>query len=148
MSYSNDPRQNYDNSTALTTLKTITEAIYTIAQTLIEMYTFSKGQSLSRATATTTPSTVFTVPDTRQYTVNAIDVINTDSTTHSFSIYLVPPNDTASQGNALFYNVSIAGNSTFHWAGAQVITAGYSIQTSADSALVNIAINGGSSNVK
>lgn len=86
---------------------------------------------------------IYTAPTLITTIVKCIDVCNTTASPITISIHLVHSGGTAGTGNALFYTVSVAGNSTFQWTGTQVLNAGDFIQAVAAGAGLTLTASGG-----
>lgn len=132
-----------DKRDTLTTLKNGVVAINTLGTTLLNLYTYMKGELLYRNAAAVANATLFIVQTGRQYTVTEIDVTNTSGASQTFTIYLVPSGGTANASNTLFAAQTIAANTSFQWKGAQVIQAGATIQGFASAVTVTFMIIGG-----
>ena len=92
----------------------------------------------------TTETTILTVPAGETYRLDGLLVANTDSAAHTFRIYLYQSGGSASQQNALYYDVSIAANTTQKLT-LDVLTlpANWKLTGQADAAnVVNVVITG------
>jgi hypothetical protein len=127
----------------LTTQKNGVIAINNLGGYILSLFGWYKGTSIPRTAATTSVSTIYTVPSTSNFTLTDIEICNTTSAQQTFSIYLVPSGGTASASNALFYSALILGNTTVQWAGSQYLASGGTIQASASATTVTFMINGG-----
>lgn len=125
----------------LTTQKNGVIAINNLAQYAQGLYNLQRQTPVSSGPATTSVSTLYTVPTGIQFLLTDIDICNTSSSA-TFSIYLVPPGGTAGTGNALFYNAPINPNTTVQWAGTQSLAAGVTIQASASATTVTFKVSG------
>jgi hypothetical protein len=141
-----DENKSVDANGSLSTFKNGVVAINTLATLIGNLYLFWKGESIFRGALTTSVATLFTVNANRQYTINDIEIVNTSGSSQTYSLFLVPSGGTSSASNALFSATSIAANTTFQWKGAQVITAGMTIQASASAVTVTAMITGGRGN--
>jgi hypothetical protein len=97
---------------------------------------------LGQVAVTTSTTTLYTVPSSSRTFLENIDIVNTNSTTTTFDIYLVPLAGTASTDNALFYQQTLAAKQNLQWTGLQVIDAGYKIQVKASATGVTITASG------
>lgn len=127
----------------LTSMKLGVQALNSLSNTFLNTYSFNKGTTLARGPMSTAATTLYTVPTGAQVTVNDIEVCNTAGGAGTFTIYLVPSGASASAANALFSASAIAANTTYQWKGAQVITAGATIQALASATTITIMITGG-----
>lgn len=128
----------------LTAIKNNVVAIGTASANLKSLYNASPTASLFAGAATTSASVLYTGSPVTLTHINTINVCNTASTTATFSLYLVPVGGAASAANAVFFNVSIAPNSTMLWTGTLVLPVNGTIQASASATSVTIMIAGGS----
>jgi hypothetical protein len=71
-----------------------------------------------------------------------IMVANTTAGALTYSVYLVPAAGTAGTTNAIFYQVSLAANTSYHWVGQQVLFPGDTIQVQGSAAGLTISISG------
>ena len=101
------------------------------------------GNRLAQAEATTTYVTVYTTPLLTRTYVKNIDICNSTGSTQRFYIHLVPKGDSASSGNAVFYNAPINGNTTVQWTGSQILTQGDTIVIKGSAAGISVTITGG-----
>lgn len=125
----------------LSTQKNGVVAINNLAGYVNNWYTLQRGNPLSPGAATTSTSVLYTVPTGVQFQLQEIDIVNTSSSA-TFTIYLVPSNDTASASNALFYNAPINANTTVQWQGALALAAGSTIQASASVTTITFKLAG------
>lgn len=101
------------------------------------------GNRLAQAQTTTSYVTIYTTPlATRTYVKN-IDICNTTSGSLRFYVHLIPKDDTAGAGNALFYNAPINANTTVQWTGSEILTPGDLIQIKGSAAGISVTITGG-----
>lgn len=127
----------------LTTQKNGVVAINNLANTMSTWLGWTKGTSIPRVPATTSTSTLFTVPNGFSFTLTDLEICYTGGGTATFTIYIVPSGGTAGTGNALFYQAPIKANSTVQWTGSQYLATGATIQASASTTDVTFMINGG-----
>lgn len=102
---------------------------------------------IAQAALTTSYVTLYTVPTnattpTRTY-LKQIDVCNTTGGALTFYVSIVPASGTAGTANALFYGQSVAANSTFSYAGVQVLLTNSTVQAKASNTGLTITISGG-----
>jgi hypothetical protein len=97
---------------------------------------------LGQGAATTSATTLYTVPSSSSTYLENIDVVNTNSTTTTFDIYLVPLSGTAGTSNALFYQQTLLGKQNLQWTGLQVLNTGYKIQIKASATGITIIASG------
>ena len=101
------------------------------------------GNRLAQAEGTTSYVTVYTTPLLTRTYVKDIEICNTNGSTARFWVHLVPKGDTASVGNAVFYNAPINGVSTVQWTGSQILTPGDTVQIKANTAGISFSVTGG-----
>ena len=101
------------------------------------------GNRLAQVELTTSYVTIYTVPSLTRTYVKDIDICNTNSGAARFYIHLVPKDNTASVGNALFYNAPINGNTTVQWTGSEILTPGDLIQVKGSTTGISVTITGG-----
>ena len=101
------------------------------------------GNRLAQAETTTSYVTVYTTPSLTRTYVKNIDICNTTSGTLRFYVHLIPKDDTAGAGNALFYNAPINANTTVQWTGSEILTPGDLIQIKGSAAGISVTITGG-----
>lgn len=102
-------------------------------------------KKLAQAAIGVTVSTIYTVPSspvTITY-VKDIDICNTNATTTTATVYLVPSGGTAGTGNTLVPTVSIPPNGMFQWIGTQILNIGDTIQVIASATGTTINVSGG-----
>jgi len=97
---------------------------------------------LGQAAATTGVTTLYTVPSSSRTFLESIDIVNTNSTTTTFDIYLVPSGGTAGTGNALFYQQTLLAKQNIQWTGLQVLNTAYKIQIKASATGITIIASG------
>ena len=98
---------------------------------------------LGRGAITTGTTTFYTVGSLNRTIVKTIDIANTNSSSITVTVYLVPSGGSASAANALVPGVTLTANRMFQWTGAQVIVEGDTIQAIASTTGVAINISGG-----
>jgi hypothetical protein len=126
----------------LSTQKNGVVAINALAAYISNWYTLQRGNPISPSAASTSTSTLYTVPNNVQFQLQEVDIINTALSVNTFSIYLVPSGGTASSSNALFYNAPINGSTTVQWQGSLALAAGSTIQASASDVTVTFKLAG------
>jgi hypothetical protein len=102
---------------------------------------------IAQAALTTSYATLYTAPTnpttpTRTY-VKQIDVCNTTGSPITFNLHIVPATFSAATQNALFYGQTVAANSTFSYAGVQVMQTLSFISAKASTTGLTITISGG-----
>ena len=102
---------------------------------------------IAQAALTTSYVTLYTVPanattPTRTY-LKQIDVCNTTGSAATFNLHIVPVTFSAGTQNALFYAQTVAANSTFSYAGVQVLPTSSFISAKASATGLTITISGG-----
>jgi hypothetical protein len=98
---------------------------------------------LGQAAITTSVATLYTVPSSTRTYVKGIDICNTSGSAVTVNVYLVPSGLTAATSNALFYGLSIAANTIYHWVGTQILLPGQTLQVSASTTGLTIIASGG-----
>jgi len=133
-------------SDILTALKNNVIATNAAVTYLQGIYNNIAKQQLFAGAATTSVSTLYSASSGVASHINTINICNTAGAVATFSIYIVPSGGTASAANAIFYNNSIAANTTTTlWSGVLIIPAGGTIQASASATTVTFNIAGGNS---
>jgi hypothetical protein len=97
---------------------------------------------LGQAAITASVTTLYTVPASSRTYLENLDIVNTNSTTTTFDVYLVPLAGTASTANALFYQQTLLAKQNMQWTGLQVLNAGYKIQVKASATGITIIASG------
>jgi hypothetical protein len=97
---------------------------------------------LGQAAITASVTTLYTVPANSRTYLENLDIVNTNSTTTTFDVYLVPSGGTAGTGNALFYQQTLSPKQNMQWTGLQVLNAAYKIQVNASATGVTIIASG------
>lgn len=98
---------------------------------------------LAQAAVTAGTTTIYTVPASTRTMVKDIDLCNTTAGALTVNVHLVPSGGAAGTGNALFYGVAIAANTTLQWTGVQIMNAGDTIQVQGSGLGVTINVGGG-----
>ena len=91
---------------------------------------------------TTSAVTLYTTPANVRANMQDIVIANTTNGALTYTIYLVPSGATAGTANALFYQVSLAANTSYHWVGTQILFAGDTIQALGSATGLTISISG------
>jgi hypothetical protein len=97
---------------------------------------------MAQVAITASVVTVYTVPAETRSTVQDIMIANTTAGALTYNIFLVPATGTAGTANAIFYGVSIAANTSYHWTGTQTLFPGDTIQVQASATGLTISISG------
>ena len=97
---------------------------------------------MAQAAVTASAVVVYTTPATARALLQDIMIANTTSGALTYSVYLVPAAGTAGTANAIFYQVSLAANTSYHWVGQQVLFPGDTIQVQGSSTGLTISISG------
>lgn len=85
---------------------------------------------LGQAAAGTGSGTLlYTTPTGYRCDVKDITIANTSASTIDFRLHLVPVGGSASTANAMFYDVTVAGNTTVQWFGHQILNAAISYRS-------------------
>ena len=75
--------------------------------------------------------------------LKSIDVCNTTSGALTLRIFLVATGGSPGTTNALYYNYTVAANTTLSWRGLQVLVAGTTIQVQSTGTGLTITASGG-----
>jgi hypothetical protein len=132
-------------SDILTTQKNGVIAINNLASYMLGIYNNNATSQLCQSALTTSTATLYTASVNFNSHINYITFCNTTGSAITVSIFIVPSGGTAGTGNAIYYNYSIAANSSVTWSGVQIITAGGTLQGSASSSGVTVTVSGGTS---
>jgi len=102
---------------------------------------------ITQAALTTSYATLYTVPTnpttpTRTY-LKQIDVCNTTGSAITFNLHIVPSSGSAGTGNALFYTQNVPANTTYSYAGVQVLPTSSFISAKASATGLTVTISGG-----
>jgi len=127
----------------LSAAKNLVVAVNNLTQYVGNYYTLQRGAPISPTAATTSTSTLYTVPLGQQFQLQEIDIVNTAATSATFSFYIVPSGGTAGISNALFYSAAINPNTTVQWRGTLAMSSGSTVQASASATTVTYKIAGG-----
>ena len=91
---------------------------------------------------TTSATTLYTTPSNVRANVQDIIIANTTNGALTYTVYLVPASATEGTANALFYQVSLPANTSYHWVGSQILFAGDTIQALGSATGLTISISG------
>jgi hypothetical protein len=97
------------------------------------------GQS---AVGTGAGTTLYTVPTCYKTEVRDILIANTSAASISLSFHFVASGGSASTSNAIFSSVSIPANTTLHWSGIQILSAGQFIKAIGSASGITMTISG------
>lgn len=97
---------------------------------------------LGQAAITVGVTTLYTVPAATRTLLKDIDIANTTAGALLLRVFLVPSAGVAGTANALFYDISLAANSTTQWVGVQILNAGDTIQIQASALGLTITASG------
>tara|TARA_R110002126_G_scaffold37750_3_gene113484 strand:- start:530 stop:865 length:336 start_codon:yes stop_codon:yes gene_type:complete len=97
---------------------------------------------LGQSSLTAVVATVHTVPTLERTIVKTIDICNTNTTSVTVIVYLVPSGDSATTSNILIPGATITAKGMFQWGGAQVLNTGDTIQALSSTSGVNINVSG------
>jgi len=98
--------------------------------------------SLGQTAVGTAVSTIYISPKQTLTAIQNIIVANTTGSSATYSIFLVPSAGTAGTANAIFYNTTLAANSTFSLTCFQILSAGWTIQVQASATGLTITASG------
>ena len=101
------------------------------------------GNRLAQAEMLTTYETIYTTPLVTRTYVKNIDICNSNGSAQRFYVHLVPKGNSASGGNALFYNAPINGNTTVQWKGSEILTQGDIIVVKGSTTGITVTVTGG-----
>lgn len=93
--------------------------------------------------ATPTVDTVYTVPASTRAMIKDISVCNTTAAAITLRIHLVASAGSPTAANALFYDTSIAANTTMQWNGLAILNAAGTIQTQSSAVGLTAHFSGG-----
>jgi hypothetical protein len=112
--------------------------------TVNSLPTFQVNVPVKMAQAALTTSTVslYTTPVTNRAVIQDIMIANTTAGSLTYTIYLVPAAGTAATTNAIFYQVALPANTSYHWTGSQVLFPGDTIQALGSATGLTISISG------
>ena len=98
---------------------------------------------LGQAAITASYATIYTVPASTITYLKDMDVCNTTSATVSLYVSIVPQANSASDANALFFNVPVPGGTTLQWTGTQLMPEGSTLQVRGSTDGLTITASGG-----
>lgn len=101
------------------------------------------ARQLAQAAVANTTSTLYTVPTGTTTYVKDFDACNTTANAINLNIHIVPSGANAATTNALYYNSNVAANTTFHWTGTQIMTAGMTLQAKGSAVGITLTVSGG-----
>lgn len=127
-----------------TTQKNGVVAINSLVKYLQNISNKFVGAQFYQGAATTGLTTLYTTPSNSTSYLTEVNISNTSATAATFSIYIVPLNDTAASSNALFYLAPIQGRSTVQWQGSVFLPSGATIQAQGSTTSINFYATGGS----
>jgi hypothetical protein len=110
--------------------------------TLLPIFQVNVPTKLAQVALTASVVTVYTTQSTNRVYVQDITVVNTNATSATFNIFLVPATATASTANAIFYNCTLSGGQTVQWTGSQILFPGDTIQVQASTTGLTASISG------
>ena len=100
-------------------------------------------RQLCQAAITASDVTVYTVPASTTTYLKSFDICNTTAGSLNFNVNIVPNSGSAGTTNALYYGSVLAANTTFHWTGSQVMTAGMFLSVKGSGTGMTITASGG-----
>ena len=86
---------------------------------------------------------LYTTPTLTRTLLKSIDVCNTTSGALTLRIFLVVTGGSPGTTNALYYDYTVAANTTLSWRGLQVLVAGTTIQVQSTTTGLTITASGG-----
>jgi len=86
---------------------------------------------------------LYTTPALTRTLLKSIDVCNTTSGALTLRIFLVATGGSPGTTNALYYDYTVAANTTLSWRGLQVLVAGTTIQVQSTGTGLTITASGG-----
>lgn len=102
----------------------------------------TQARSLPYCAAMPTTAGVLVTSTTQGgFVVRDMMVANTTGSGVTFRLFVVPLNGAPAAGNAIYYDVTLAANSTFHWTGQLALPLGTSLYGEAPAG-VTIAVSG------
>jgi len=127
----------------LTTQKNGVVAINGLVQGLTKIYTNFRNIRLFAGAAATSATAIYTTPNqTTSACITDIMIVNTGTTTATFTINLVPFGGTADATNAIFYASAIPPGTSVQWTGNQAISGGGFVSAYASSTSVTFMVSG------
>lgn len=100
-------------------------------------------RQLCQAAITGSNATVYTVPASTTAFLKCFDVCNTTAGDLTVNVHIVASGGSAGTTNALYYTYTVTAHTTFHWTGAQVMTAGMLLVVKGSSTGMTITASGG-----
>jgi hypothetical protein len=100
-------------------------------------------KKLGQAALTGTIAIVYTAPAQSRAFFKQMSVANTTSAAITVNIHLVPYGVAVATANAIYYEYSIAANTTLNWTGTHILNAGDSIQAKASTTGITLTASGG-----
>jgi hypothetical protein len=97
---------------------------------------------MAQVAITASVVSVYTTPASTRATIQDIMIANTTAGALTYNVFLVPATGTAGTANAIFYGVTLAANTSYHWTGTQVLFPGDRIQVQASATGLTISISG------
>ena len=102
---------------------------------------------IAQAALTTSYATLYTVPTnpttpTRTY-LKDMEFCNTTGSAINVYVSIVPSGGSAGTANAIYYNTSVAANSTLQWTGTIVMLTSSTLQAKASTTGLTITASGG-----
>ena len=97
---------------------------------------------MAQSAITTSAVTVYTTPSDTRALMQDIIIANTTAGALTYNVFLVPATGTAGTANAIFFGVSLAANTSYHWSGTQTLFPGDTIQVQASATGLTISISG------
>ena len=97
---------------------------------------------LALSALTTSAVVLYTTPSSIRANIQDIVIANTTAGTLTYTVYLVPSGASAGTSNAIFYQVSLAANTSYHWVGTHILFSGDTIQALGSATGLTISISG------
>lgn len=100
---------------------------------------------LGQALSNTSEVTVYTVPALTEASLSAIEITNTDSASHTYTISVVPSTDSGSAStnkHNIIYNKTILSGETHEVKGGVTLSSGDQVRSSSDSSEIVINVYG------
>lgn len=113
-------------------------------QAIASLFGIATGASkIAQAEMQTSYTTHYTCPLGQRVVISDIEVCNTTAAPIGIYISVVPVNDSADAGNAIFYNASLPAYSTMQWTGGLAMTGGDTLQAKGAALGCTITASGG-----
>lgn len=102
------------------------------------------GKQLGQAAITAGYTTIYTTPTTpaTRTFLKTMDICNTTAGALGLYLHLVPSGGSAATTNAVYYNTSVAANTTLQWHSCHIMNSGDTIQIKGSGTGLTITASG------